>query len=119
MQRLGGKRVGLVRADSGFCDQAFFATRGAQGLHYTVAMKLNTRLQRALVDAGCYGQGWWPLLDDAGCEVAGVELTQFECQAPSWDKPRQVTGVRQHSPTRKQAKGKILSLFADDALVGP
>jgi hypothetical protein len=117
LQRLGGKHVGLVRADSGFCDQAFLQHLEQRGLHYTVAMKLNAPLQNALINAGQDGQGWWPLLDDAGKEVAGIELTQLEYQAPSWDKPRWVTGVRQHIKTRQEAKGKTLSLFADDPSV--
>lgn len=118
LERLGDKRVGLVRADSGFCDQAFLQYLEQRKLHYTVALKLNAPLQNALVNAGRDGHGWWPLLDDAGNEVPGIELTQLEYQAPSWDKPRWVTGVRQHIKERPDAKGKTLSLFADDPCVG-
>ena len=36
--------------------------------------------------------------------------------APSWDKPRRVVGIRQKIDERANAKGKQLSLFADDAI---
>lgn len=68
--------------------------------------------------AGCDGYGWWPLLDDKGNCVQGIELTQFEYQAPSWDKPRWVSGVRQHISSRQDTKGKTLSLFAEDPCIG-
>jgi hypothetical protein len=119
LHRLGPKSVGLVRADSGFCDQAFLQHLEQLGLHYTVAMKLNAPLQHALVDAGRDGHGWWPLQGDDGKLVPGIELTQFVYQAPSWDKPRWVTGIRQSTKERDSAKGKTLSLFADDPDIGP
>ena len=50
---------------------------------------------------------WW-VLDD------GIELIGFDYQAPSWDKPRRVVGIRQKIDERPDAKGKPLSLFADD-----
>ena len=59
-------------------------------------------MQRALVDV----PGWW-------CLDEGIELVDFEYQAPSWEKPRRVIGIRQHSGKRANAKGKTLSLFAD------
>jgi hypothetical protein len=114
LNRLGSKRVSLVRADSGFCDQAFLEHLEQRGLQYTVAMKLNAPLQHALVQAGRDGYGWWPLLGDDGEAVAGIELTQFSYQAPSWSQARWVTGIRQSCKERDQAKGKTLSLFAED-----
>ena len=118
LHRLGTKQVGLVRADSGFCDQAFLQHLEHKQLNYTVALRLNAPLQNALVHAGHDGYGWWPLVDEQGNHVPGIELTQFVYQAPSWDRPRWVTGIRQHIQTREQAKGKNLSLFADDPYVG-
>jgi hypothetical protein len=82
---------------------------------YTVAMRLVRPLQHALVNAR-----WWPLqeADDAdkpSAQVAGIELCELTYQADSWDAPRRVIGVRQHIKTRPQAKGKTLSLFANDS----
>ena len=34
--------------------------------------------------------------------------------SPSWSRPRRVVGIRQPIERRAQAKGKTLSLFADD-----
>lgn len=105
------KRVGLLRADSGFCDKGFLAHLEHSKTPYTVAMRLVRPLQQALVEAR-----WWPLQssDDKRSPVAGIELCELSYQADSWDQPRRVIGVRQHVQTRPQAKGKTLSLFADD-----
>jgi hypothetical protein len=39
--KLGGKRVALLRADSGFSDDAFLSDLDQRGIHYLVALKLN------------------------------------------------------------------------------
>lgn len=106
LENLGGKQVALLRADSGFCDNAFLDDVEGKAMHYVIALRLNQPLQRALVDQ----RGWW-MLDD------GIELVCFDYQAPSWSHPRRVTGIRQHIATRETAKGKTLSLFVDDPYV--
>jgi hypothetical protein len=113
-ERLGNKHIALLRADSGFSDNAFLDHLEEQRLHYVIALRQTQPLQRALVDAS----GWWGLLDDQGQEVPGIELTRFVYQADSWSKPRWVTGIRQHIERREDAKGKTLSLFADDPVMG-
>lgn len=105
--RLGGKRVALLRADSGFSDNAFLEELAQKQLHYLIALRLNQPLQRALVDQ----RGWW-MLDD------GIELVSFDYRAPSWPCTRRVVGIRQHIKKRAVAKGKTLSLFADDPHLG-
>lgn len=107
LDKLGGKRVALLRADSGFSDNAFLDEVEQKQLHHVIALRLNSPLQRALVDQG----GWW-MLDD------GIELVSFDYQAPSWSTTRRVIGIRQHIIKRETAKGKTLSLFADDPYVG-
>ena len=103
LEHLGGKKVGLVRADSGFCERAFLSELEERDLPYIVALKLNQPLQRALASA----QGWWQLDE-------GIQLCSFEYQSAAWDKPRRVIGIRQHMALKSHAKGKQLSLFADD-----
>ena len=49
----------------------------------------------------------------------GIELVSFDYQAPSWSHPRRAVGIRQHVLRRAAAKGKTLSLFADDPHLGP
>ncbi len=72
-------------------------------LHHIIALRLNRPLQRALVESS----GWW-MFDD------GIDLVSLDYQAPGWSQPRRVVGIRQHSERRATAKGKTLSLFADD-----
>jgi len=103
LDKLGDKRVTLLRADSGFSDQAFLNDLDQRDMHYLIALRLNQPLQRALVDE----TDWWVLED-------GIELMAFDYQAPCWDKPRRVVGIRQKIDARADAKGKQLSLFADD-----
>jgi hypothetical protein len=107
LDRLGGKRVELLRADSGFSDDGFLRDLEQRKLHYIVAGRLQQPLQRALVAQ----QGWWRLDE-------GIELVSFDYQSPSWEQPRRVVGIRQHVAKRAQAKGKTLSLFADDPAQG-
>ncbi|MGG7055861.1 transposase [Nitrosomonas sp. ANs5] len=103
LDKLGGKRVALLRADSGFSDDTFLSVLDQRGIHYLVALKLNQPLQNALVDQ----TGWWTLDE-------GIEVIAFDYQAPCWDRPRRVVGIRQKIDVRPDAKGKQLSLFADD-----
>jgi Transposase DDE domain group 1 len=107
LEKLSGKRVALLRADSGFSDNAFLDELEQRQMSHIIALRLNQPLQRALVDA----HGWW-VLDD------GIELVSFDYQAPSWTHSRRVVGIRQHIARREQAKGKTLSLFADDPVLG-
>jgi hypothetical protein len=103
---LGTKKIGVLRADSGFCEHAFFKHLEQEAIPYVIAARLNQPLQRALVGS----VNWWALDD-------GIELTEFHYQAPSWDRPRRIIGIRQHIERRENAKGKTLSLFADDLSV--
>ena len=114
LHRPGGKRVCLLRADSGFSDSAFLDHLDQQQLHHIIAQRMNQPLQRALVSA----EGWWVLHDEKGKPVEGIELIRFAYQANTWSKPRRVIGIRQHIEQRPAAKGKTLNLFADDPVIG-
>jgi hypothetical protein len=112
LSRLGAKKCELLRADSGFSEEAFLKTVESNHIHYTIALRLNQPLHRSLVS---FQRAWWPL-EEAGGQ--GIELCQFDYQASSWGQPRRVIGVRQHLTKRPQAKGKQLSLFAEDEQLG-
>ena len=114
LHRLGGKQVALLRADSGFSDSAFLAHLDEQRTSYVIALRQNQPLQRALVNAG----HWWPLHDEQGRPVPGIELTRFAYQPDAWSEPRWVVGIRQHIDQRQTPKGKTLNLFADDPIIG-
>ena len=47
-EHLAGKTIGLLRADSGFCEDAFLAHLEGEPISYIIALKLNQPLQRAL-----------------------------------------------------------------------
>jgi hypothetical protein len=103
LENLSGKKVGLVRADSGFCEHGFLSDLESRHLPYIIALKLTQPLQRALASVS----GWWQLDE-------GIQLCAFEYQSAAWDHPRRVIGIRQHVKFKADAKGKQLSLFADD-----
>ena len=134
MENLRAKRVGLLRADSGFCEHAFLTHLEQSKLPYTVAMRLSRPLQHQLLNAQ-----WWPLQSQQAAQPmqtnkhcgrttpagsvsaaqtsTGIELCEISYQADSWDAPRRIIGVRQHVHTKIDAKGKTLSLFADDPAI--
>lgn len=99
---LGDKTVGLLRADSGFFDEAVFSLLEGRYISYIIAARLTQSLQRELYQAG----GWWAL-------EPGLELTELRYAAHGWSVPRRLIVVRQ-SIKRREAPGKQLSLFADD-----
>lgn len=102
LHHLGSKTVGLLRADSGFYDQAVFKLLEGKGINYIISARLTQGLQQAIIrDAR-----WFAL-------ETGLELAEIAYQANSWDTARRIVVVRQ-SIKRKNAPGKTLSLFADD-----
>lgn len=106
LAHLGNKIIGLVRADSGFAEAGFMQKLEANKTPYIITLKLNQPLQRALMRAST-----WVRLEK------GLDLVSIEYQAPSWKHPRRVIGIRQHISIRVDAKGKTLSLFADDPII--
>ena len=102
LHHLGEKTVGLLRADSGFFDEAVLAALEGKRVPYIVAARLTQPLQRTIYQA----TGWWAL-------ETGLELTELRYRADSWATERRLIVVRQ-SVKRTTAPGKTLSLFADD-----
>jgi hypothetical protein len=102
LHHLGDKTVGLLRADSGFFDEAILSRLEEKRIPYIVAARLTQPLQRQIYQAG----GWWALDN-------GIELTELRYRATGGKSERRLIVVRQ-SLKRKSAPGKTLSLFADD-----
>lgn len=102
LHHLGEKVVGLLRADSGFFDEAIFSMLEGKRIPYIIAARLTQPLQRTIYQA----TGWWAL-------EAGLELTELRYCAAGWSASRRLIVVRQ-SVKRREAPGKNLSLFADD-----
>jgi hypothetical protein len=102
---LEGKKIGLLRLDSGFYDQDIFAylESGESPIDYIMAVPMYVPIQRKIV-----AQKAWLKIED------GIEITEFEYQAQNWDNPRRMVAVKQKIAVRPKAAGKQLTLFADD-----
>jgi hypothetical protein len=108
MSRLSGKKVGLIRADSGFYSKEildYLESGSSDPLHYIIAARFYPPIKRALA----YQQTWLKL--DEGIEIADVFY-----QSPEWDKPRRMVMVRQEIDKRPKASGKQLRLFENEAI---
>jgi hypothetical protein len=105
LEHLEGKRVRLLRLDSGFYQKEVFDYLEANELNYIVAAKLYTPLQRVL-----YTHPTWLKLDE------GIEIASTDYQSPTWDRPRRLVMVRQEIEKRPNATGRQLRLFTDEAL---
>jgi len=103
LAHLADKTVGLLRADSGFFDNAFMSALENKGIGYIVAAKLTTPLQRAIHQSTT----WWAL-------KPGIEISEIMYQAHGWTSARRIIVIRQST---KDAPGKALKLFADDPAV--
>lgn len=105
LSKLGGKRLGLIRLDSGFFEEAVLAHLEARPdpPSYIVSGRMTRPMQRALA-----GQAAWLRLDD------GIEVAAASYQAAAWTRERRLVMVRQHVPERPNATGRQLKLFKDD-----
>jgi hypothetical protein len=103
LANLGNKRVGLLRADSGFYNQTFLSELENKEIQYVISAKMTQPIQRKLYQH----QQWWAL-------ETGLEVSEFYYQAEDWSSPRRMILMRQSTIERKQAKGKNLKLFGDD-----
>ncbi len=102
IQNLGGTKVGLFRADSGFYDQKIVALLRDKDINHIISARLTTGLQQAIVDK-CV----WQEIE------TGLQVSELEYTPKDWPQAQRIVVVRQHIK-RKNAAGKTLSLFADD-----
>ena len=110
LSRLAGKRVGLVRMDSGFFSKGILDYLEEKRLHYIVACRFNNRIKYSLT----HQQVWTEVTD-------GLDIAETTYQAEGWDKPRRIVMARQEIETRPKAAGKTikqLELFDDEADYG-
>jgi hypothetical protein len=108
LDKLKGKSVGLIRADSGFYSKEIFdylETRHPQSINYIIAAKFYPPIKYALA----YHRTWLKLDD-------GLEIAETTYQAPEWEEPRRLIMVRQQIDKRPKAAGKQLHLFEDEYL---
>jgi len=108
LDRLEGKKVGLVRMDSGFFSKEIMDELETRGLRYIIACRFNNRIKCALAS-----QGKWVNVCD------GLDIAESTYHADGWEKPRRIVMVRQDTEKRAKAEGKKilkakqLELFGD------
>ena len=73
LSKLDGKRVGLVRMDSGFFAKEILDSLEDKGLHYITACRFNNRIKYSLANE----RKWIELTD-------GLEISENTYQANSW-----------------------------------
>jgi hypothetical protein len=98
LELLKDKKVGLVRADSGFYAHDFLNyLEKEKQLNYIVAVKMYPTIKRELRAL----EGWIKLKD-------GMEIGEFEYQSPEWKTPRRMIAVRKNIEILPKATGKLL-----------
>ena len=106
LSRLQGKKVGLVRMDSGFFSGNILDYLEKKQLHYIIACRFNNRIKYSLTH------------EKAWAEVAeGLEIAETTYKAEEWEKPRRIVMVRQEVEKRPKAAGKQvrqLELFENE-----
>jgi hypothetical protein len=105
METLGilqNKRVGLVRADSGFFSEDFCNEMEIRKLNYVTAVPMYPVIKSEIWSQ----QGW--------VEVShGIEVVEWMYRLPSWKQARRMIAVRKRLEIYPKASGKLL-LFGDD-----
>ncbi len=105
MDRLKGKKVSLLRADSGFYGKEIFDFIEHRRIKYIIVARHYSTIQRKV--AGL--QNWWTLED-------GLQVTETSYQSDTWDEPRRLVVVRQQIKKRPKATGKQLKLFKEEGI---
>lgn len=95
---LKDKKVGLIRADSGFYGHDFLKyLETERQTNYIIAVKMYATIKQELRKE----RTWWELKD-------GMEICEFEYQSPDWKKSRRMIAVRKNIDILPKATGKLL-----------
>ena len=95
---LKDKKVGLVRADSGFYAHDFLSyLEYEKKTNYIIAVKMYPTIKEEI-----RAKKEWIQLKD------GIEITEFEYQSPDWKHPRRMISVRKNIEILTKATGKLL-----------
>lgn len=105
MDRLQGKKVSLLRADSGFYGKEIFDFLEQEHIKYIIVARHYSTIQRKV--AGL--QDWWTLED-------GLQVAETTYQSDTWKEARRLVVVRQQIRKRPKATGKQLKLFKDEGI---
>ena len=99
---LKNKKIGLFRADGGFCSEGILHFIEKRDIAYVIAAKLYANLQTRIYnikDWLAIGEGLW---------ISEIEFTQG-----GWSKARRIIIVKQSEEIRKKATGKKLRTLFD------
>lgn len=91
-------KVRVVRADSGFCENAWLDLLEGRGLDYIVVARLMSPLRKLIVR----GMDWRPT------GVPGVSVAEILHQEKGWSRARRLVVVRHEIKEKKRAGGKKL-----------
>jgi len=105
LERLEGKTIGLLRADSGFYDKKIFEylENRIKPINYIIAAKFYRPLKLSIAREKTYLR-----IDD------GIEISDSIYQSAEWEKPRRMIIVRQEISLRPKSTGKQLRLFGEE-----
>lgn len=106
--KLNGKKVGLIRADSGFYDRQIFdylENGREKPIDYIIAARFYHPIKLTLAH-----HKTWLKLDE------GLEIADTTYQGADWEKPRRMIMVRQQIEKRPKAAGKQLRLFEEEGI---
>jgi len=95
---LKNKKVGLFRADSGFCCESILKFIENKKIAYVMSCKLYANLQSAI-----YGIAKWQPIG------MGMWITEMEFRQGGWSKARRIIIIKQHEEVRRRTTGKKLS----------
>jgi len=101
---LSGRKVGLFRADSGFCTSQVLDYIEGQEIPYVVSCKLYANLQQEIYKVS----KWIPL-------GLGLWVSEIRYRQGGWEKARRVIVIRQQEEVRPRATGKKLRTLFDHA----
>ena len=91
-------RIGLVRADSGFCEGGWLQLLEQKGLSYIVVGRIHRPLHRLIGQTTV----WKPT------RIQGIDVAEEVFQAYGWEQARRVVLIRHRQSQRPQAGGRDL-----------
>jgi hypothetical protein len=109
LENLEGKKIGLIRLDSGFCQKNVLDYLEKKELNYIVAARFTRPIQHLINQQDV----WLPIDTDVG---TGIEICSKNYTADKWEVPRRIVIVRQCLKVRPSATGRQLSLFPEDEI---
>jgi len=91
---LRNKKVGLLRAESGFCSETILKFIEEKNIAYVMLCKLYANLQSAIYSVS----KWQPL-------GMGIWITEMEFKQGGWSKPRRIIVIKQQEEVLKKSTG--------------